>query len=279
MQGRPSQIISITGGAPTQEPQEPLPTLPQIATELEAYFTAARQMETALIQERANTRKAREEFHDFQLKASRQATEMENRFREYSIREDRLKSQFQSFQQNEKANLAQIQELGRVIENLKEEKKKHELDAELLRANLEHFKQREDSLKTTFQSLQAHEQARIDHLAQLTRDLDQARAEVGRFKASWAQVSAMDQKAKQLINEFHSAQRRVEELTQAREADKKRFEDLEQMLAKEKREKQVALSCVHTAESKLAQLTRDVEKAQRQKEHSGFDDVGLELKF
>jgi chromosome segregation ATPase len=136
---------------------ENLPPLSHIGTELERYFSIARKMESSLTQQRQICRRYEDELREIQIQYSKVASEAESKIREYTLREDRLKSQLNTqtmtFQQTEKVLQSQISELSRIVERERELRTKAELDAELVKSNLEHLKQREESLNSMIRTL------------------------------------------------------------------------------------------------------------------------------
>src|SRR5215213_6713255 len=96
------QVYIINGAPGTAQLDgqlEQLPPLPQIAKDLEAYFTISRQIEAAFLHERALARKSREELQLMQHKCNQLLSEIQNKHREYLLREDSLKSQLKAHEQ------------------------------------------------------------------------------------------------------------------------------------------------------------------------------------
>lgn len=258
--GRGSQIIAFSGGAGNANPEafEHVPVLPQIGNELEHYFSAARQIEAALIQERSHLKKAKEELKDLQVKYSRLSFETENKLRDQVTKEERLSAQVLVLHQNEKNLRGQIDELLKNISNLQEEKKKIEFNSDLLKTNLDYLKKREGSVN----------------------ELEATRNELQRYKNAWASVVAMERKAKVAIQEAETAKKIIDQLNEAFGKEKVRASHLEDSLNKEKREKQIALSCLHSTEDQLVRVNRVLEDARRQPEKElDFSHQGIQLKF
>lgn len=252
-QDRPGQIIPFSGTEPLIDH---LPSLPQIGNDLESYFVAARHIEAALLQERGNLRKTRDELREFQVKYTRLTSETEGRLREGMAREERLHSQIQSYQQTEKSLRDQLEASFKQVDLLKEDKKKLDLQIELLKANLSYFREREESVK----------------------EIINAKQELDRYKAAWSRVVAMDHQARKTLKDSEKLQKSLAELTGVLQQERRRCEILEESLTKEKREKQAALTCLHSAEAKLNQVQRSLEHLQNQNEKN-FTDPELELKF
>jgi chromosome segregation ATPase len=286
-----SQIISLPGSASYSGPPESrtnevaelhIQGLPQIAYELEAFLGIARQLEGSLHQERAQTRKFREELKDLQIKHSRFVSEAEGRMKAAGLAEERIKAQLIAQQESEKSRFDQINSLCKEIEGLREEKQKNDIELEILKANLENSKQAEMSMKASLNSIQKGEKTRVEQAHQLSQELSQVRAELGRYQNAWKQIAKLDENAKQVIREQDILRKKLEEQTQKHSLEKRRREELEEVLYKERREKQIALSCFHTAESRLNALKREAEE-EKTKQHQNtvknINDRGLILKF
>jgi chromosome segregation ATPase len=283
-----SQVIALSlqnqngglssNGNQSRPMEQLLPTLPQIAHELESFFSIARQIETALLQERTQVRKYRDELRDLQLKHSKFSADIDVRIKEFLATEEKLKSQLVAQQQNEKGLHDQINELCNQIEKLRDERKKGEVELEILKANQEHLKRSESTLKTTLKSFHSGEKTRHEHTLQLSQELSSIKAELTRYQSAWTQVSQMNAQAKQTIHNSIEIKKQLEETLEKAKQEKKRRESCEEALQKEKREKQVALTCLHSAESRLAQAARELDDYRRRQSES-IDDGGLKLKF
>jgi chromosome segregation ATPase len=280
--GRGSQIFSFSAAATSaahgEEINHSLPSLPQIGSELESFFSIARQIEAALVQERTNHRKLREEFRELQMKSSRFTTEYENKLKDVVSREEKLKGQISAHQQTEKSLHDQINEFCQQIDRLREEKKKAEIDLEILNSNFNLAKKSEESMKATIKSLQHSERSRNDHEQHLTRELSSIRNELLRYKRAWSQISAIDHKAKQALERSADLTRKFDEISDEWRKEKTHREKLQEQLHKEKREKQVALTCLHTTEARLSQVTRELEEIRKQ-QMKRMNDGKIELKF
>ena len=284
--GPQSHIIPINAGsglaASNSEASAQLPSLPHVSSELERYFLAARQIEAALAQQQLVSKRYEEELRDLQLQYSKMALDSDNRIRDYILREERLKSQLNTqlmtYQQTEKALQNQVGEFSRQLERDRDERKKSELDVELLKANLEYMKQREESLSTVVKTLQDNEKSRISNISELTHQLRTVGAELRRYKAAWAQVAAIDRKAKSILLENPSLKSTIEEMKVSLESEKRRHDGIEDLLARERRDKRAALTCFHTAEAKLTQVTWELENMKKRYEQN-ITGTGFELKL
>jgi chromosome segregation ATPase len=282
--GTQSHIIPINAGsglgAGHSESLTQLPSLPHVSSELERYFLAARQIEAALNQQRMISKRAEEELRDLQLQYSRLALESDTKIRDYVLREDRLKSQLNTqlmtYQQSEKALQNQVAELSRQLERDRDERRKYELDVELLKANLDYMKQREESLSQTIKNLHGNEKSRVDHTSQLTQELRKVESELRRYKAAWAQVVATDRNAKAILLENPNLKSTIEDLKSTLEAEKRRNDGIDELLKRERRDKRAALTCFHTAEAKLAQATWELENMKKRYEQN-IAATGFEL--
>jgi chromosome segregation ATPase len=285
-QGNHTHIVSITGGSSPavneSEPLDSLPCLPHVSSELEKYFSVARRIEASLTQQKLLCRRYEEELRELQLQYSKLASDSDNRIRDYLLREDRLKSQLNTqvstYQQTEKVLQNQISELSRQLERERDQRKKSELDSEILRANLDYMKQREESLNNMIKTLQEGEKARTENIAQHSKQLQSVIPELNRYKAAWAQVLERDKRAKEIIFENPSLRSRIDDLKSLLENEKKRNESAEEFIKRERREKRAALTCLHTAESKLNQAYFELEQMKKRYEEN-VQDVGFELKI
>jgi len=280
------QVIPIHAGSgsatSSSETFSQLPSLPHVSSELERYFLAARQIESALTQQQSASKRYEEELRELQLQYSKLASDSDNRIRDYMLREDRLKSQLNTqmitYQQTEKLLQNQVGEFARQLEREREERRKLELDAELLRANLDYMKQREESLSMTVKTVQENEKSRLENISNLNQQLKKLTAELQRYRASWAQVVATDRKAKTMLHENPNLKSTIQELKTALEAEKRRHLGIEELLNRERREKRAALTCFHTTEAKLTQTNWELENMKKRYEQN-ITETGFELKF
>jgi chromosome segregation ATPase len=284
--GPQSHIIPINAGsglaANNSEAFEQLPSLPHVSSELERYFLAARQIEAALTQQKLAAKHYENELRDLQLQYSRLASESENRIRDAILREDRLKSQLNTqqitYQQTEKVLQNQVSELSRQLEKDREERRKLDLDNELLKANLDHMKQHAESQSTMAKALQENEKSRLGNISQLSQQLRAAESELRRYKAAWDQVVSTDRKAKAILLENPNLKSTLEEMRALLASEKRRNEGLEDLLKRERRDKRAALTCFHMAEAKLTQASWELENMKKRYEQN-IVETGFELKI
>jgi chromosome segregation ATPase len=119
------------------------------------------------------------------------------------------------------------------------------------------------------------EQSYRDQKDKQKSELQATQKELNRYQSAWKDVQSQLTQVQENGNSFR---RRFEDLRERMEASKKQIEFLQESLKKEKRDKQIALSCLHTAETKLEQLNQLIEEMKlRQPER--FSAQGLELKF
>ncbi|MEO5970213.1 MAG: hypothetical protein ABIQ95_09825 [Bdellovibrionia bacterium] len=284
--GPQSQIIPINAGTalPTDNSDafEQLPSLPHVSSELERYFLAARHIEAALNQQKQVSKRYENELRDLQLQYSRLASESESRIRDYILREDRLKSQLNTqqltYQQTEKTLQNQVGELSRQLERNREERRKLDLDMELLKANLEYMKQHAESQGAMTKSLQENEKSRIRNASQLTQQLRAVETELRRYKAAWSQVVTTDRKARAILLENPNLKATIEEIKTSLESEKRRSDSIEELLKRERRDKRAALTCFHMAEAKLTQANWELENMKKRYEQN-IVETGFELKI
>ncbi len=198
--------------------------------------------------------------------------------KQLETREEHFKFETAASQQNIKGLQEHIQELTRQIESIKIENKKLELNCELLKANLAHYKQREASLKDTIQNLESRDRTDLDQSEKYKKEINKLWTELSQYKAAWGKIATIDQKSKEIQKESIANQRKIEELTESLSAEKQRHDRLDELLRKERGEKQLALTHLHTAEARLAQSHRELE-ALRMKELEKQEDPGLDLEF
>ncbi len=93
----------------------------------------------------------------------------------------------------------------------------------------------------------------------------------------------MDRKANQILGEHTEGKQKIEDLTASLSIEKRRREDFEELVKKERRDKQIALSCLHEAEAKLESLRNQIyqrdQEMERLKVNEDFADRGLEIKL
>jgi chromosome segregation ATPase len=341
VKGPGSHVISLPGaakGIPIPEKLDRFSVLPQIVSELEAYFSVSRQMESTLEKERAEKKKYQDQVLELQAKLDQLSVEMTGKIQYYTAREEELKAQIvnheerekqlkkaesdlarerayraqyeayvkdlhakyvqltarakESFKnqalheeqlkaqlrlqhRNEKSLQDRIDKLTRQVDELGEEKRKNELEAELMKSKFQHAKEREDALKAELQSFRYGQRSQTDQVSQLMKELHVAKTRLHQYYQAWSQ---MDARSKQVSQESVSSKQRLEELSESLSTERRRSEHLEELMKKEKREKQVALSCLHTAESRLAQANRALEEIRVQRTNT-VQDRGLEINF
>ncbi|MFZ9595857.1 MAG: hypothetical protein ACO3A2_07235 [Bdellovibrionia bacterium] len=291
--GNPSSIIPIHSNQAPPQPSSPYdpalntkpltepylpdsrslpPSLPGVSHELERYFAAAKQIEAAFNHEQVLNRRYQDEIRDLQIQYSRLAQESDTRIRDQLVREERLKSQLSTqamtFQQSEKILQNQLSDLSRQVEKLRDERNKADLEVELTKANLDYMKQREETLTISIQNLKNNEKAQTETLTKLTQQIKELTSQVDRYKASWQQVSELEKKAKAVIEENPNLKQTIEELRESVKAEKQKSEQIQEVLTKERREKRIALSCLHTAEAKITQLSWELENMKKNYEKS-----------
>jgi len=276
------QVFAFNGNSQTiSASQSDLPpTLPKFSSELEAFILVARKIETALHQERAQSDKLRNEMMELQQKCAQSLVDFQNKAREYAMREESLKTRFasreetfkseiQSREQTEKSLHQQIEDQNRQADVLREERRKALSDMEFYKAHLDNYKRRERSLAFTLQNVQASEKTRADQIEKLSQEVQRLKKELSQYQVAWMHVQEMDRKAKQVQAESAVLKRNMEEIGEALTAEKMRREKAEELIKKEKRDKEIALSCLHKAEEKLShQIVKD-----------STDDRRIELKF
>jgi chromosome segregation ATPase len=312
---RGSQLIALPG-SPIQasdEDQEKLPVPPRIADELESYFRAAKRLESKLAQEKLENRKLLDQIRELQLKTQnyqdrevqfqsqlialektqeelKKATVViaqERYYREryqkelqqvqarYSHLYSTFKTRLEHMLRRDRGlihQLSQLRESKRVLQNqsldlsarlerAKDEAKKKDIQIEILHSNLEHSQRTEHTNATRAEDL--------------SRDLKSLQEELRRYKSAWQQ---MGRQAKDASQKTTDLVQKLEELSETVSSEKRKNEYLEELMRKEKRDKHLALTCLHTAESKLAQLSQVVENLEKQRTQT-IQETGLELKF
>ncbi len=356
-QGNPVISLREATSLPHSDTRLNLPELPRIDHELDQYFSISRQLEKALIQEKLNLKKSREEFRQLQLIQAEAADEAENKLRNSLTREEKLKCQVTAVQQSEKNIQNQIRTLSQQInaiqsynqqlkanieiykqreesfkltlrtfqskekdrlnhieqltqklstsrsevqhyktkfqhyktewkqfvETVQKEKKELVIHVELLRAKLEQYQQREESLKDQekllkqlLQSSQANEKSQVSQVEKLTQDLNRASSELQRYKSSWGKAVAAEQRTKEIFQESSELKRRLEEMKEILSNEKNRNDILDERVKKEGREKHIALTCLHTAEARLSQVTRELDEL-RERLNRSFEENSVRL--
>jgi len=291
---RSAQLINLSAGG--LGGHERLPLLPEIGRELEAYFAVAKQLEAGLGHERALTKKLKEDLEDLQARYARAVADAELRLKELHLRDEKMREQVNVYHRRDQMHAQEVDQLKREIERLREEnaslrrehdqdqrdkldaQRKHELELGLLRANLDHLKQREESTKSMLTSLQFKEGTFETKVQELERQRDAIQAELGRYKSAWSQAVAADRRARQIMESSREHQFKAQELIEQLAIEKRRREEVEGSISKERREKQIALNCLQTAETQIDELKRELQ-ALRERAVRKFDDRTIELQF
>ena len=280
-----SPVISLKGaqgiGSSKPELQGSLPILPKIDQELEAYFQIARQLEAALQQERNAVRRSHDQLRelirrnevlaDEKRKLEQELSLMKSNFEQQSQRDQTIKNRELEIRKRTESSLQdQLRDLSVQLEEAVHEKKKVELNTELIKANLDFMKQREKGWSTAMQGFQTREAAYQKIGVELTHyktALGQARSEIAhwkteiqRFKTAWTQVSSIQARSQQVVEESGETKRKLEEMAETLSESRGRVESTLEQVRKEKRDKQIALNCLHTAEKRIDQLTEELER-------------------
>jgi chromosome segregation ATPase len=223
-----------------------------------------KKIELALIQERTLREKAQSLYRDLYYKFMALSSKAQENSRAQVVHTEQLKSQIVFHQENEKKYQNQIEKLSRQIENFIHEKKRTEIDLELSQAKFEKLEEKEETYRVASEQVQ-----------ELKQKLQETRQSLKQYYHAWKQL---DVQAKQVFQGNEDSRRKIQELTESLEATKRRADHYEELMKKEKRDKQIALSCLHTAEARLAHATREIQTLQTS-ETSQIQDQGLELNF
>jgi chromosome segregation ATPase len=232
-----------------------LPALPQIGRELESYFAIARQMELALAQERSANRRLRDEHRDLQPRYARAIADAEARLKDAQSREDRSRAEQAELRTHieelDRSNARLKAELERAQREWLEDRKRLELDCALSKSSLDHLKVQEESAKGYLSTFQQKEQGYVEKASTLEKELKTAQKELGRYQAAWGKVSAMDRQARQILAQSDETQLKLQEVSSQLTVERKRREEFEHALRRERREKEIALKCLREAEEKM----------------------------
>jgi chromosome segregation ATPase len=236
--------------------------------------------------ERNQRKKQQEQMNSFYAKYQQFVQDIKLRLQESVNRQAQYRSQLQLQKNNEVHLKAQIESLLRQVKRLQEDAKKTEIETELLKAQWQAAKQQEQEIKTSLRTIRSNEGQQTN---QLNQELLQVRAELKKYKAAWSQAghkirqsthhaTVSTRRSDELARRSDELSRRVEELREALATERRRSEHLEELMKKEKREKQLALSHLHAAESRMAQLNHAIENLRRQ-DSQNIQRTGLELQF
>lgn len=284
---------------PSNSTLPPLPpSLPKIGGDLENYLRIARQIETALAREREELKRYREEFYRLRMRHSNLTAEVEAGAREFAAKEELLKSQLFSFQKNEKTFQEQILRLNRHIQELthrEENLKAHlatayeaEKRTEKLRAETSHNL---DQLKQEMHKLRMEHASFEEETQKLKATIAHLQKELARYQTAWTQVSTIDAQAKKSLKDLDTARQELEitrqtitELENSLSVEKKHREKVEELLNREKREKQLALAHLQNVEAKIAQMEQEAENRTAEPvvdfpPYPDLADDGLKLEF
>lgn len=266
-----NKVASEGVAAPAFQP------LPKVGAELEAFLVAAKQNESALLYEKQLSRKYKEEGQELQVRCSRLHAEIENARREVAGWEDRAKSHASAIHQQEKLFQERIRDLSARVEELeghenflKRQAQSDQLGAARLQQQVTELKQKDEKATVDYRKIKGE-------ATELKAALHKTREELRRYQAAWSQIAAMDRKAKDVLREFQEIQVKLEKTREELAVERRHREKMEEIVKKERREKEIALSCLQTAEDKLDHFSGVQADERIQSRRSYVDQVNHEL--
>jgi hypothetical protein len=180
--GRPPQIISLpnagtgagSGGSNLGFDESPNPNYPGVFDKLEGFIQATRQLEAALQQERARSRKLQDDFKHAQSTYERLLSESQSRARELELDEAKAKASLAAHEANEKTFQSRLDQIAGELRKTQAELSRYraawagvlqrEKEAKLIladsEANARKMARLEAALKAAESGLQAEKEAR-----------------------------------------------------------------------------------------------------------------------
>lgn len=262
-----------------------------------------KKIEATLLQEQDYRKKYQEYVKKLKTHYSEIYNQAQLRIQKLTHYAEHLKSKISLQMQNDRQAQEQIKSLNRQIESFKDGNKQADLDQELLKVKLQHAKQMEDSLRAAMHNTQHTEKSYMNQIEQLKTELadskkatetaqryaDEMRKKFEEFrmssdgsKASLYQYQQALREANHRLRQVYQSsngwKKKLEELQEQLASERRKYDELEERMKKEKRDKQIALNCLHTAESRMANLAKVAEES-KQNTPGHFYDRGLELGF
>lgn len=170
-----------------------------------------------------------------------------------------LQSQLAEYERTEKTTLEQAETARKELEVYRAQNKKLEVDDGVLSAKLAYYQEREKVTLAEIETLKANATSHSESLKKLSDELARTRHELNRYKSAWPNITALQNQATRASNENEKFQEQIENLQKALDGNKGRLAQVEESMNKEKRDKQIALNCLHTAEAKIEELTQELE--------------------
>lgn len=259
---RPAPVIPMTEAR----------SIPKMVEELEHFFSIARQWEAQLRTEREQSRRLQGENAALAREVARLESEMEN-----------ARTGQEQLQRREKTLKDQINDQARQMDRLRsdierarsethEERRKQELENEIHRSQLETIKRRDELSRSEYAQMQRQLAAAQDQITQL-------RAYAERARAGWQEMQKASHKANLILSDYERARSSAEGASAQLEAERRRREDLDQAIAKERRDKQIALNCLKTAEDRISQLEKELETLRDKVILASAPDSSVQIRF
>ena len=161
-------------------------------------------------------------------------------------RDDDFESRIESLERSLQLTNARINETQLDL-------KKKDMEIELLGAKLDFMKQKEGLVSAESSKIPA-----------LTSELEKTKFELNRYRLAWKNVTATQQQAIRSIQEASEIRSKLENMNLTLSMMKQQLEGSEEILKKERRDKQIALDCLQSAEKRLDEVTKELERLHAQ---------------
>jgi chromosome segregation ATPase len=240
-------------------------------------------IESVLSQEKLISKKLREHIKIIETKYNELRQYCEKLPPTFKSREKRLLDEIDQLKYNEKRLRSENTQVYEVMEQLKEDKKKLKIENELQTATLDQkikmessYKQQIYSLKSEFLALQTH----IAHQKQTyANDIQNLRMREQSFRAH---INGLNQNLAQstlgLEQSSSHLQKKLSEAQDLLEQEKRKNIHLEELFIKERREKQLALTHLHAAESRISLVSQEVDEL-KNREFQNSKNGAIKIQF
>ena len=170
-----------------------------------------------------------------------------------------LQTQISDYERREKQHQDHIQNLTQELETLRRADRKNEVDEGIWSAKVDYHRKREQSVAGELEQSRRNVQLQGEDIKRLTDESHRVRQELNHYKSQWPNVSALQEKSAQMSKTNHELQENLQKVSEQLERFKNQLAHAEELRNKEKRDKQIALNCLHTAESKIEELTQEID--------------------
>lgn len=217
------------------------------------------------------------------LSAQKRCTEMSRELKAIEQERDRVKGQLEFAHKQEKSYKDQLTEQSRQMDRMREEatrarnemheeRRRRDLDLEIVRAQVDSFKRREELARS-------EAAAALKQVSSLQAQVVAASQTLTQYQTHWPEMQKRAQKAQLILADYEKLRGSQERARETMEIERRRLEDLDSMAKKDKRDKEIALKCLRDAEARIAELSRETEQLRDRLILRSIDDPLINLKF